>query len=65
MAQKYVPVALRHFRLAGARVEPLTPTGRVTVRLLQRNHPDRIEEREPLLRLGPLPPPQTSASTTP
>jgi hypothetical protein len=44
-----------HFRLAGARVEPLTPTGRVTVRLLQLNHPDRVEERELLLRLGVLP----------
>src|SRR2546423_15706735 len=45
-----------HFRLAGARIEPLTPTGRVTVRLLQLNHPDRIEERELLVRLGLIPP---------
>ncbi len=45
-----------HFRLVGARIEPLTPTGRVTVRLLQLNHPDRIAERELLLRLGVLPP---------
>lgn len=48
---------VEHFRLAGARAEPLTPTGRVTVRLLQLNHPDRIEERELLLRLGRLEPP--------
>jgi hypothetical protein len=41
-----------HFRLVGARIEPLTPTGRVTVRLLQLNAPERIEERELLLRLG-------------
>jgi 5-methylcytosine-specific restriction endonuclease McrA len=46
-----------HFRLAGALFEPLTPTGRVTVRLLQLNHLDRTEEREALLRLGPLSPP--------
>jgi hypothetical protein len=46
-----------HFRLVGARIEPLTPTGRVTVRLLQLNHPDRIEERELMLRLDLRPPP--------
>jgi len=51
-----------HFRLGGSRIEPLTPTGRVTVRLLQLNHPDRIEERELLLRLGVLPPPGADAS---
>jgi hypothetical protein len=46
---------LDHFRLVAARIEPLTPTGRATVRLLQLNHPDRIEERELLVRLGLLP----------
>ena len=46
-----------HFRLAGARVESLTPTGRITARLLPFNHPDRIEERELLLLLGALEPP--------
>ena len=46
-----------HFRLAGAHIDPLTPTGRVTVRLLRLNHPNRIEERELVLRLGPLLPP--------
>jgi hypothetical protein len=56
---------LDHFRLAGARIEPLTPTGRVTVRLLQLNHPDRMEERELLLRLGLLPPPDGGAAGTP
>jgi 5-methylcytosine-specific restriction endonuclease McrA len=44
-----------HFRFVGTQVEPLTPTGRVTVRLLQLNHPDRVEERELLQRLGMLP----------
>jgi hypothetical protein len=54
-----------HFRLNGAHIEPLTPTGRVTVRLLQLNHPNRIEERELLLRLGaiPLPAPPTVEPT--
>jgi hypothetical protein len=41
-----------HFRLVGGRIEPLTPSGRVTVRLLQFNHPDRVEERELLLVAG-------------
>ena len=46
---------LDHFRLAGAHIHPITPVGRATVRLLQLNHPERIEERELLLRLGLLP----------
>src|SRR5262249_53826974 len=44
-----------HFRLVGAQIEPLTPAGRVTVRLLQLNAPERIKECELLLRLGLLP----------
>jgi HNH endonuclease len=40
-----------HFRLSLGRIEPLTPTGRVTVRLLQLNLPARVEERE--LLAGP------------
>jgi 5-methylcytosine-specific restriction endonuclease McrA len=52
---------LDHFCFAGARIEPLTPTGRVTVRLLQLNHPQRIEERGLLLSLGPLLPPEPGA----
>jgi|SRR5947208_3738620 len=43
-----------HFRLTAARIEPLTPTGRATARLLQLNHPDRIEERALLLAAGAL-----------
>ncbi len=38
-----------HFQLDEAQFIPLTPTGRVTVRLLQLNRPDRIEERELLI----------------
>jgi 5-methylcytosine-specific restriction endonuclease McrA len=41
-----------HFRLLGARIQPLTPAGRATERLLQLNHPDRVEERGRLIELG-------------
>src|SRR5262245_37020899 len=51
-----------HFRLLGARIEPLMPVGRVTARLLQLNHPDRLEERELLVRLGLLAPSQAVAA---
>jgi hypothetical protein len=51
-----------HFRWVGARIEPLTPIGRVTVRLLQLNHPDRIAERELLLQIGLLSPSGDAAS---
>jgi len=34
-----------HFRLDKGRIEPLTAVGRVTVRLLQFNRRDRVEER--------------------
>ena len=39
----------KHFQLNGAEFIPLTPKGRVTVRLLQLNRPDRIEERKLLI----------------
>lgn len=54
-----------HFRLVGARIEPLTPTGRVTVRLLQLNHPDRIQERELLARLEAGSPAASAAGGAP
>jgi hypothetical protein len=54
-----------HFRLAGAQIAPLTPIGRVTVRLLQLNQPDRIEERELLLRLGAISPDVASPADHP
>lgn len=41
-----------HFRLAGTRIEALTAVGRVTVRLLQFNHPARMQEREWLIAAG-------------
>jgi 5-methylcytosine-specific restriction endonuclease McrA len=50
-----------HFRLEIGRIEPLTPNGRVTVRLLQLNHPDRVEERELLVAAGIIHAPEASA----
>ena len=38
-----------HFQVHAGQVVPLTPMGRVTVRLLQLNHPDRVEERTLLI----------------
>lgn len=43
-----------HFQLTGGRIVPLTPAGRVTERLLQLNHPDRVVEREQLMAAGLL-----------
>lgn len=44
-----------HFRLDGTRIEALTATGRVTLRLLAINDSERIEEREDLRQLGLYP----------
>lgn len=41
-----------HFQLRGAYFLSLTPTGLVTVRLLQLNNPERREERELLIAAG-------------
>jgi 5-methylcytosine-specific restriction endonuclease McrA len=38
-----------HFELQEAQFIGLTPTGRVTIRLLQFNRPDRVEERQLLI----------------
>jgi len=43
-----------HFRLEGARIVPLSGPGRVTTRLLQLNHPDRLTERALLRKVGLL-----------
>jgi len=43
-----------HFRLVGVEIVSLTATGRVTVRLLQLNHSDHIEDRNLLLAAGML-----------
>jgi hypothetical protein len=44
-----------HFQLNGALIAPLTSEGRVTVRLLQLNQPQRIQEREIMIALNIYP----------
>jgi hypothetical protein len=44
-----------HFRIEEAKILPLTPEGRVTVEILQFNHPDRILERQRLIEVGKYP----------
>jgi hypothetical protein len=46
-----------HFGLVEGRIEPRTPVGRVTVKLLQLNQPDRVEERKQMTAAGLLPAP--------
>ena len=46
----------RHFCLNGARIEPLTASGRATERLLHLNHESRLEERQALINRGYYPP---------
>jgi HNH endonuclease len=41
-----------HFQLSGAEFTPLTAIGRVTIRLLQLNRLDRVEERQFLIQAG-------------
>ncbi len=49
-----------YFRFNGNFIEPLTPEGRVTVKILQMNCPEAIAEREIFRKLGTYPcrPPQ-------
>lgn len=44
-----------HFQLDGAQIAPLSPEGRVTVGILQFNHPDRLVERQRLILVGKYP----------
>lgn len=44
-----------HFQLDGPVIRPLTPEGRVTVKILRLNDPGRIEEREILIQIGMYP----------
>jgi hypothetical protein len=44
-----------HFRLEGSIIQPLTPEGRVTVKMFHLNEPDRIEERQRLRLLNLYP----------
>ncbi|MBD2194815.1 MULTISPECIES: HNH endonuclease [Calothrix] len=43
-----------HFQLKDGEIQPLTAIGRVTVRLLQMNRPERVEERKVLLQANVL-----------
>ena len=40
-----------HFQLEGPIIQPLTPEGRVTVKMLHFNDADRIEERQRLIEV--------------
>ncbi len=51
---------MEHFRLENGRIEPLTPSGRATARLLQLNHSHRIDERLLLVAAGSLLAPEAS-----
>ena len=44
-----------HFRLDGALILALSSEGRVTVAILQLNHPDRVLERQRLIQVGKYP----------
>lgn len=44
-----------HFRLEGTEMRPLTPEGRVTVKILRLNDEDRVRERQQLMRAGLYP----------
>jgi hypothetical protein len=44
-----------HFNLEGAQIIPLTPIGRVTIAILQINHPERVLERQHLIQAGKYP----------
>jgi hypothetical protein len=47
-----------HFKLRGVFIDPQTPIGEVTARILELNETERIMERQLLLRLGRYPSPQ-------
>jgi 5-methylcytosine-specific restriction endonuclease McrA len=44
-----------HFRLEGATIQPLTPAGRVTAKMLHLNDADRVEERQQLIEVNLYP----------
>lgn len=46
---------IQHFRLLGYVIEPLTPEGRVTARLLKFNLDKRVAERRALMQIGRYP----------
>lgn len=44
-----------HFRYVGATVKPKTNIGRVTIKILEMNHPGRIAERQLFIQAGVFP----------
>ncbi len=50
-----------HFTLNGAIIEPRTPIGEATARILGFNEPDRMLERETLQNIGRYPPKEAIA----
>lgn len=52
---------VEHFRFENGLVEPLTASGRATVRLLQLNQPHRVEERLLIVAAGIILAPAASA----
>ena len=44
-----------HFSLVGPRIVPLSDIGSVTIRILEMNRPERILEREELIKVGRYP----------
>ena len=44
-----------HFQISGTKIEAKTPEGRLTVRLLQLNHPDQIKSRNLLIQTNRYP----------
>lgn len=44
-----------HFQLEGAEIRPLTPEGRVTVKIMRMNDEDRMEEQQQLIQAGLYP----------
>ena len=44
-----------HFQLDGAMIVPLSAEGRVTVKILQLNYPERLLERERLIKVNQYP----------
>lgn len=45
----------KHFKLTGVYIESETPEGKLTIRLLQLNHPDRLIARELLVEANRYP----------
>jgi hypothetical protein len=56
---KGLPENQRHFQIVDAQIEGLTPEGRVTVKILKLNEPERVTERR-LLALAKLYPRELS-----